>query len=213
MGDCPICMLPLPLDMRKSSMCCSCSKVICKGCNHANNKRVTEQRLEQSCLFCREPVAETEEEHLRRNMKRVKVNDPIAVAVCHEGVAQEKRKGDITAKHLNITQKLLAAALGDAEAHCKLARLYHFGHGVEKDIGKSNYHLEEAAIGGHPLARFMVGCEENKNGNYERALKHWTIAATQGEDDSIKELMRAFKHGFFVEKEDLAVVLRAHKQP
>ena len=203
-GDCPICMLPLPLDMKKSSMCCSCSKVICKGCNHANNKRVSEQRLQQSCLFCREPVAKTEEEHLRRNMKRVEVNDP--VALCHEGVAQEK-KGDYSKAFEYYTK---AAELGDAEAHCKLARLYHFGQGVEKDWEKVIYHWEEAAIGGHPLCRFNLGSIESLNGNAARAVKHWIIAANLGQDESIKELMRAFKRGE-CSNDELASALRAHK--
>ena len=41
-------------------------------------------------------------------------------------------------------------------------------------------------------------------------MKHWIIAATQGQDESIKMLMTFFKKGF-VEKEDLAVALRAHQ--
>ncbi len=44
----------------------------------------------------------------------------------------------------------------------------------------------------------------------ERAVKHLIIAATHGEDKSIKKLMDAFKRGF-VEKEDLAAALRAHQ--
>ena len=41
-------------------------------------------------------------------------------------------------------------------------------------------------------------------------MKHWIIAATQGHGGSIKMLMDAFKGGL-VEKENLAVALRAHK--
>ncbi len=48
------------------------------------------------------------------------------------------------------------------------------------------------------------------NGNVERAVKHMIIAAGQGEDDSIKTLMGAFKWGF-VSNEDLAAALRAHQ--
>ena len=204
MGDCPICMLPLPLDMSKSSMCCSCSKVICRGCMLANNKRVKEQRLQQSCLFCREPVAKTEEEHFRRNMKRVEVNDP--VALCHEGVAQDK-KGDYS-KAFEYFAK--AAELGDAEAHYKLAGLYLFGNGVEKDREKEIYHLEEAAISGQPDARYNLGSYESFVGNAARAVKHWTIAANLGHDVSIKELMRAFRDGE-CSKDELASALRSHK--
>ena len=41
-------------------------------------------------------------------------------------------------------------------------------------------------------------------------MKHWIIAASQGDDDSIKTLMDAYKLGF-VSKEDLAAALRAHQ--
>ncbi len=63
---------------------------------------------------------------------------------------------------------------------------------------------------GHPHARFQLGCNEMDNQNVERAVKHWIIAATQGEDESIKKLMKSFKEGR-VSKEDYAVALRAHK--
>ena len=70
--------------------------------------------------------------------------------------------------------------------------------------------MEEAAIGGHPIARYDLGVLEWNNGNAERAVKHWVIAARQGDDHSIKELIDMFKKGLF-EKEDLATALRAHK--
>jgi len=41
-------------------------------------------------------------------------------------------------------------------------------------------------------------------------VKHWIIAATQGDDDSINNLIFAFKQGH-VSKDDLAAALRAHQ--
>src|SRR6056300_187939 len=61
-GECPICCLPLPLDMEKSTMMSCCSKVICNGCRYANEKREREQGMESKCAFCREPVARSQEE-------------------------------------------------------------------------------------------------------------------------------------------------------
>ena len=98
-----------------------------------------------------------------------------------------------------------AAELGDAKAHYKLSR--HAGR--EFEVKERLYHLEEAAIGGHPEARHILGILENKHGRVERAVKHWIIAATQGQDESIKALTDAFKDGV-VEKEVLAAALRAH---
>ena len=36
LGDCPICSLPLSVDPMKSIIYTCCSKLICKGCDHAN---------------------------------------------------------------------------------------------------------------------------------------------------------------------------------
>lgn len=120
--------------------------------------------------------------------------------------------------------------MGDVEAHLRLAILYSEAYcveGVEKDEVKYIYHLEEAAIGGHPTARYMLGVEEMNNcyilstktietdtrldaNVIERAVNHFIIAATQGHDDSMKKLMDAFRRGLVI-KEDLATTLRAHK--
>ena len=88
--------------------------------------------------------------------------------------------------------------------------MYQKGQGVEKDDKKSLYHLEEAAIGGYPGARFHLGQFEEKKGGYERAAKHWIIAANLGDDDSMQQLKEFYKEGK-VSKEDFASVLRAHK--
>ena len=137
-------------------------------------------------------------------MKRVEANDP--VAMCLEGTEQ-RNKGDYT-RAFGYYAK--ASKLGDAEAHVRLASLYHFGQGVEKDVGKEIHHMEEAAIGGHPGARYDLGCYQDKNGNIERAVKHYFIAAIQGHDDSIKCLMVSFKGGF-ISRDLLAATVRAHQ--
>ena len=137
-------------------------------------------------------------------MKRVEANDP--VALCEEGVTQYF-KADYSSAFEYLTR---AAELGDMEAHYQLSRMYDLGKDVEKDIEKELHHLKEAAIGGHPSARCGLGFHEYDNGNIERAVKHWIIAAAQGHDDSIKFLLEGFKRGF-VSKENLAAALRAHQ--
>ena len=196
LGDCPICCLPLPIDGSKSGLWSCCSKIICMGCWYANPM--------PSCPFCRKPLPD-EEESCKQNMKRVEANDP--AALCRHG-ANLCNKGDYIAAFEYFTK---SAELGDAQAHYRLAEIYCYGHGVEKDIGKKIHHMEEAAISGHPGARYNLGVHEwNNNDNAERAVKHWIIAATLGDNDSITDLIDAFKEGFMA-KEDLAAALRAHK--
>eukprot|EP00984_Skeletonema_dohrnii_P018353 scaffold8554_cov91-Skeletonema_dohrnii-CCMP3373.AAC.1 len=204
LGDCPICCIPLPLDLKKSSMYFCCSKVICRGCSHANQVREFEERLGGKCPFCREPLPKTKEEQDKQRMKRIDMNDPVAMT--QEGGIQYG-KGNYHSAFDYFTK---AAKLGEMEAHSKLSFLYNLGHGVEKDWEKQIYHQEEASIGGHPVARYILGYDEGHNGNKERAVKHWIIAATQGHDESIKALMDEFRSGM-VSKENLAATLRAHQ--
>jgi len=203
-GDCPICMIPLSLDMSKSTIHPCCSKEICKGCLYANLGRMKEGRLKFTCPFCRETLVRSQEESEKQRMKRVEMNDPVALR--EEGKAQQ-RKGHYEKAFEYYTK---AAKLGEKEAHFLLSTLYLNGHGVEKDRQKSTYHQEEAAIGGHPGARYVLGQHESFFGNADRAVRHYVIAATQGHDRAINALTEMFKEGY-VEKDDLAAALRAHK--
>ncbi|KAK1735455.1 zf-MYND and TPR domain-containing protein [Skeletonema marinoi] len=190
LADCPICCLPMPLDLSKSIVAVCCSKSICRGCDVETQKREFE------------PVGN--ELWRKQRMKRIEANDP--VAMCREG-AEQYKKGDYSSA---FGYYVKAAELGDVDAHYRLSLMYYLGKGVEKDGGKEIYHLEEAAIGGHPTARCGLGCHEWRNGNTERAVKHLIIAASMGHDGSIKFLMDEFRRGF-VSKDDLAAALRAHQ--
>ena len=137
-------------------------------------------------------------------MKRVKANDP--AALCHMGLTCYN-EGDNDAALEYFTK---AAELGDFEAHFQLGMMYGMGEGVEKDMEKAVFHLEKAAIGGHPYARHELGCIEWKNGNIERAVKHFIIAANIGYPGSTKALWQHFKDRN-ITKKDLETTLRSHQ--
>jgi len=204
-GECPICMMPLPLDLSKSITKVCCSITICDGCNYANHKREFEERRDRpTCPFCRKPAPRKGTGVLEKcSRDRIEANDPVATV--QEGDEHVKR-GDFSRAIEYYTK---AAELGDADAHYRLAFMYRNGHVVEKDMGKVIHHLEEAAISGHPTARYDLGCEEWNDGNAERAMRHFIIAANLGHDDSMKMLMAAYRGGL-VSKEELAAALRAH---
>ena len=213
-GDCPICFLPHPIDQRKSALQSCCGKLICEGCLYANKKRELEERLKPMCLFCRHPEPKTPAEAITNIMKRIEANDPIALYFMGTHRYQE---GDYEGA-CEYWKK--AAELGDAESHFKLATCYLAGEGVEKDEKRELYHWEEAAIGGHPEARFHLGFfREFSNGGAEIAVKHLIIGANLGHDDSIKALkgcyITALKMGVagyeLISKEDFAAALRAHQ--
>jgi len=175
----------------------------CFGCFYTNRIRQGSQ-VQGTCPFCRHPLPKTEAAAGILLMKRVKVNDPLAL---NQVGARRLLDGDYEGAFEYLTK---AVELGDVDAHYQLSVMYHEGNGVEKDEKKELHHLEEAAIAGHPVARHNLGCYEGMNGRMERAVKHLIIAANLGYDDSIKGLKEYYANGQ-VSKEDFAAALRAHK--
>ena len=202
-GDCPICCVPLPIDEEKSGLYSCCSKVICKGCDYTNRLRQFQENMQRTCPFCRHPVPRTEEELKKNLMKRVEAGDSVALTDIGK---MARENGDYDGAFKYFTK---AAELDDVDAHYELSVMHREGHGVEKDEAKEMYHMEEAAIAGHPDARFNLACFEGWNGRFDRAAKHWIIAANLGHSQSIKRLKEFYKNGD-VSKEDFAAALRAH---
>eukprot|EP00986_Skeletonema_menzelii_P008566 scaffold3652_cov102-Skeletonema_menzelii.AAC.2 len=137
-------------------------------------------------------------------MKRIEANDP--VAMCFMGT-ERYHEGDYKKAFEYWTE---AAALGDVDAHYQLSTLYHTGKGVEKDEKRALHHAEQAAIGGHHMARHNLGCEEEECGRMDRAVKHWIIAAKLGDDKSLEAVKVHYKAGF-VSKDDFAAALRCYQ--
>jgi tetratricopeptide (TPR) repeat protein len=204
LGECPICCLPLPLDMSKFAVTSCCCKMICKGCSHANMLREIEQGLENKCAFCREPIMKTDEEIEKDSMKRVKANDPVAT---YQMGGRCRDEGNYEGAVEYYTK---AAKLGDMEAHYQLSCMYGEGKGVDKDVKKKVYHLEVAAISGHPYARYNLGAYEATKGRIDRAAKHYIIAAKLGHDDALERVKEGFAGGF-VRKDDFEAALRGHQ--
>jgi tetratricopeptide (TPR) repeat protein len=204
LGDCPICMIPLPLDPENSAFLSCCGKMVCNGCAHANMKREFQAKLEEKCPFCRKSVPKTEKELEENLVKRIEANDPVAMR--EQGI-ECYNKGDYSSAFEYYSK---AAKLGDIEAQYQLSGCYMRGRGVEKDEKNSLFHWEEAAIGGHPVARYNLGIHEENNGSIERAIKHFMIAAGQGQDHAIEELKSLYAEGA-ISRENFAAALRAHQ--
>jgi TPR repeat protein len=135
-------------------------------------------------------------------MKRAKANDPVAML---QRGKKRYREGDFEGAFGYFTK---AAALRNADAHHNLSVMYNKGQGVEKDMKKYLHHVEEAAIGGHHIARFNLGKHEQRQSNY----CNFIIAAKLGDDGTLAlgELKQGFQMGI-VSKEDYEVALRGHQ--
>ena len=73
-----------------------------------------------------------------------------------------------------------AGELGDADAYYGIGNACKFGDGVEVDEKKAVHYWELAAMGGSSIARYNLGVYERKAGNMDRAIKHYMIAAQDG---------------------------------
>ena len=211
LGDCPICQLPIPIppptlqDGTRYTIYGCCSKVVCNGCIYANLMREREARLPPSCPFCRTQMPKSEKESHQLVMKRAEANDPEALCT----LGNNRFIGGEHAFAVDCWEK--AAALGHMHSHYKLSVVYHNGQGAGKNLKKATYHVEQAAIGGHVLARHNLGAWElMQNRNIDRAVKHFTIAAKLGLDLSLQTLKKCYAGGD-VSKEEFAAALRAHK--
>jgi len=205
LGDCPICCLPLSFEGKYSTMMACCSKIICNGCVCANQMRDVEGNLLQyKCPFCRHAPPKSQEESDMQMMKRAQANDPFATLQI--GIRRNE-EGNYEGAFQNYTK---AAESGNAASHYFLSCLYREGKFVEMDEKKEVYHLEQAAIGGEPFARYNLGLVELKNGRHARAAKHFIIAAKLGHDGSLRTLKDWYRFGL-VSKENFAAALRGHQ--
>ena len=85
-----------------------------------------------------------------------------------------------------------AAKLGYAEAYNNIGYAYKYGRGVETDKKKGVYYYELAAMGGDVAARFNLGNNEERMGNFDRAIKHWMIAVGGGSSKSLKKIQELY---------------------
>lgn len=203
--DCPICLIPLPVDASDSTLTACCSQIICDGCGYANQKQELKKRARPKCPFCRclIPTSQTEAKKMFLDMmNRVQMDNPVAI-----GKVASHRYNDANFRGA-FEYWTNAAKLGNTEAHYRLSIMYQLGHYVRKDKGKEIHHLKHAAIAGHARARFNLGLIDGEQGNIERAVKHFTIAARQGDCKSLMILMPLHQIGVAID--DLAATTSAY---
>jgi len=189
-----------------------CGKTMCAGCIHAVQSRaVLAGRVKEDniCPFCRTPNPKSNEEIIERFEKRMDMND--ARAIFNLGGSYSKGLYGLPqnyAKALGLWRR--AAELGYANAIYNIGLAYRNGCGVEKDKKMAIYYYELAAIGGYACARTNLGVIEWEAGNYDRTIKHYILAAREGESNSLKN-MKSMYMGGQASKDDYAKALRGYQ--
>ena len=214
--ECPICMLPLPLDPTSLVFQSCCGQTLCLGCVHAQIKedvRNGKCKEEGACEFCRTPHAPTYKEELDRLNKGVERNNANSM----EQLALYYLDGEMgfqknLLKAMELFQK--AGELGCANAYGRLGLIYWDSfecQGLEKDNNKAKHYWELGAIGGDIGLRHNLACLEERNGDEIRACKHFLICAKAGYEPSLDPLKIGFQNGV-ITKDEYSVALRAYQK-
>jgi TPR repeat protein len=215
--DCPICFLPMPLNI----ICCvslppatrssvpindfaianeelakeptekyysCCGKSLCKGCVHSFNQTSND---DNKCPFCNSDRAgKTDEEHVEEIMKRVEANDASSIFLL--ATHYYSGVGGLQQDHTKAIELYARAAeLGYIKAHNHLGTFYRKGGYLKK----AKFHWEAAALAGDEAARYNRGMDEYNSGNIEQAIKHWKIAASAGYYKAMHNLRILFDQG------------------
>ena len=205
-GDfCPICTLPIALPMGKHAIFAACCmKMICKGCDHAANKRGM-----RDCPFCRTPFPDNDAAKLQMVQARVKKKDPTGINF----LGQKYYHGKIglqkdTVKAFELYAE--AAKLGSVDALNSLGNAYYNGEGVQEDEAKGIEFYKKAAMQGHVQSRYNLGYWEAIKGNFNRAVRHLLISAKMGHKESLEMIKKMFMGGVAT-KDQYAQALKGYQ--
>jgi TPR repeat protein len=144
--------------------------------------------------------------------KRVDSND--ANAICSLGGMYLEGSEDFSIKKdIYKADKLFhrAAELGSAAAYLNLGIIYYNGDGVSKDKAKAKQYYEKGAMTGCVTSRCILGEIESIAASFDRAIKHWLIAASCGHVSAVNKIKKAMTEGYAT-RDDYAQALRGYQQ-
>ena len=163
----------------------------------------------EKCPFCRTPDPDTDEKETEIIKKRVEAGDARATynLGCDYRDGENGLPQDYT-KALELWNK--AVKLGDVRGYTRIGYEYYSGEGVEVDEERAIHYYELAAMGGDVYARHNLGMFEVKAGNFDRAIKHYTIATQNGCSPSLQEIQELYSNGHAT-KDDYMKALRSYQ--
>ena len=212
--DCPICMIPLPIDKNQSAFYHCCGKHICKGCVYGmimgrlSKGKITDAQVDKCkiCPFCRN-IPEEGVESLQR------LADKDNAQACFDlsryyifGLNDLPR--DMKKAHELL---LKAGKLGKGRAFHNLGVSYENGS-VERDLKKSKHFYELAVINGNVASRTAIGNIETRAGNIDRAKRHFLLGARAGDTECLDLIKVGYTKLGFITKDEYADALRAYQK-
>ena len=203
--ECPICMLPLPFENNASTFMTCCGKTICSGCIFA---MIESEGGADLCAFCRAPQNVSDEEDIKRIKKLM--DKGITEAYYFLGCQYTQGEYGLPQDHQKANELYLKGGeLGSAKGYYNLGNSYDVGRGVAIDKKKAIHYWELAAMNGHIMARHNLGCSDWNTGNYDRAFRHFILAARAGYEESLDVVKQGFTKGR-ISKDEYTNTLRAY---
>lgn len=202
--DCPICAIPMPFGKDVTYLVC-CGKEVCGGCVYAMDVANPQRN---SCGVCGMSAERSMDEHIKRIKKRMKKNDPNAYNIL--GLYFKNGSAGLpkdTKKAMELWMK--SGQLGHGRAFQNIVNAYEEGRGVGRSSAKARHYNELGAMAGDEVCRHNLGCMDNGEGHKDRAVRHWMISASRGNEKSLQLIGRSFKNGD-VSKDDYEKTLRAY---
>lgn len=208
-GECPICMIRMPVAAKSGRVFPCCGNHICIGCFYSPVYDDKGKRIADRCPYCKTPDSLSEEEIAGMIKKREGLDDAFALytAGCCYSCAVSGYPQDYV-KALELWHR--AGEAGCPWAYNYIGKAYTLGEGVEVDEKKAVHYHELAAILGDPYARHNLGNHEEGSGNIDRALKHYMIAIKDGCTESVEKIKGLYCRGA-VRKHDYAMALMAYR--
>jgi len=208
--DCPICFVLLPTLYTGWRYKPCCGKVICSGCIYAPLYDNQGNKVDnKKCPFCRVPTPYTNEEAMEREKKREEKDDPLAIG--KQGMYYEQGRNGFPKDYTKALELYHRAAnLGYANAYSSIGYAYSNGQGVKVNKKRASHYFELSAMMGNETARHNLGSMEARTGNTDRALKHYMIAASAGDNDSLIQIQDLYSNGHAT-KDDYMKALQTYQ--
>ena len=155
--ECPICMIPLPLDPNETGYMNCCGKLICSGCILSHIEVVGRKKM-GLCVFCRvdDALVTTDKAILEQDMKLANTGNGEALRIVagyyfhgKMGLQQDKAEG------LKWIRRAVEAGSGKAAG--MIGTYYYLGNGVEKDCDKALEYYQKATELGDSTAFSLMG--------------------------------------------------------
>jgi len=208
--DCPLCMLPMPIDNRKIEYMICCGKQLCRACSldHATNsiQRGIDVDNWAKCVFCRGDRVKGIDELKEAATKRGDKEAIFMLATSYEtgqyGCPINYQKA------VELYHK--ATKLGSANAAHTLGSSYMNGDIVRMDKDKAKRLLCRAAKGGSIGSLHQLGCMKFQEGNNLDFFPYLFTAAELGWKGSLDTIKNLHDYGL-VSEEDYKLTVKGYQ--